>query len=304
MKALSVFIVVLGAALLLFGCESLGQLGEAVTSVGVATGHLSSGQASSINKSVQAVGKTFEDITPEQEYYIGRAVAAVIFSTYPPYQSAKANDYVNLLGQSLALASERPETYGGYHFQILDSDQINAFAAPGGLILVTRGLLRCAENEDEAAAILAHEIGHVVKEHGLQAIKTSRLTTALTSVALTAAETAGPEELSELTSVFGDSIGDITSTLVNSGYSRTLESEADHQAVAILRQAGYDPAALVKMLQVMEKKLSPGGLDFAKTHPDPKDRIADVQSVLSEAAPAAAAPAQRQTRYKTALGGI
>jgi len=287
------------AASLLFGCSSLGDLGSSLNPF-----NMSSSQVESLGKTAQAVSKSFEDITPSQEYYIGRAVAASIFASYSPYAAAKANTYVNLLGQTLAVCSDRPETYGGYHFQILDSDAINAFAAPGGLILVTRGLLRCAENEDEAAAILAHEIGHVVKQHGLQAIKTSRITAALTSAALTAAETVGPSELRELTSVFGDSIDDITSTLVNSGYSRAQELEADQQAAAILKEAGYDPHALVQMLKVMETKLKPGGLDFSKTHPDPEVRIKAVETVLLVSPPAAAAPAQRLSRFKAALGGI
>ncbi len=76
-----------------------------------------------------------------------------------------------MLGQSLVIFSDRPETFGGYHFLLLDSNEINAFAAPGGLILVTRGMLQCCANEDELAAVLAHEIAHVEKKHGLTAIK-------------------------------------------------------------------------------------------------------------------------------------
>jgi len=157
------------------------------------------------------------------------------------------------------------------------------------------------------AAILAHEIGHVAKEHGLQAIKTSRITTALTSVAITAAETVGTEEVAKLTSVFKDSINDITSTLVNSGYSRTLEFEADRQALVILQRVGYDPRALEDMLKVMETKLKPGGLDFAKTHPDPRDRIAEIEKSLAGTPAVAAAPAAakaRQARYQAALGKV
>ncbi len=295
------------ASLLAAGCESLGEISKVGTALGVATGTISQSQAAAINQSAQAVQKSFEDITPDQEYYIGRAVAASLLSTRTPYAEQKANEYLNLLGRSLALYSDRPETFGGYHFLLLDTDEINAFAAPGGLVLVSRGLLRCAKSEDTVAAILAHEIGHVAKEHGLQAIKTSRITTALTSVAITAAETAGTEEVAKLTSVFKDSINDITSTLVNSGYSRALEFEADRQALVILQRVGYDPRALEDMLKVMATKLKPGGLDFAKTHPDPRDRIAEIEKALagtSAVAAASAAAKARQARYKAALGKV
>jgi predicted Zn-dependent protease len=273
--------------LLLGGCASLGI--EDVISIA--------------QKSAPAVQKSFEDITPEQEYYIGRAVGATILDRYQPYAPAKPTEYLNLLGQALSLASDRPETFGGYHFLILDSEEINAFAAPGGLIFVSRGLLACADSEDTVAAILAHEIAHVVKQHGLQAIKKSRVTTALTSVAIATAQTAGSDELAKLTSVFEESITDITSTLVDSGYSRAFEKEADLMGVEILKREGYDPNALVRMLAAMKTRLKPGGPDFAKTHPDPEVRIAEIRKVLPDAAPPPA-NAQRQARYRAALGSL
>lgn len=254
-------------------------------------------------KSAPAVQKSFEDITPEQEYYIGRAVGATILAQYSPYTEPGPTEYLNLLGRTLAFASDRPETFGGYHFLVLDSQEINAFAAPGGLIFVSRGLLACADSEDRVAAILAHEIAHVVEQHGLQAIKKSRVTSALTSVAIASAQTAGSGELAKLTTVFEDSIGDITATLVNSGYSRAFEKEADLMAVEILKRVGYDPNALVRMLEVMETRLEPGGRDFAKTHPEPEVRIAEIRKVLAEA-PAPPVQTERQARYQAALGNL
>lgn len=271
----------------LTGCSSL-DLGDVI---------------SIAQKSAPAVQKSFEDITPEQEYYIGRAVGATILAQYSPYTVAGPTDYLNLLGRALSLASDRPETFGGYHFLILDSEEINAFAAPGGLIFVSRGLLACADSEDTVAAILAHEIAHVVEQHGLQAIKKARVTSALTSVAIASAQTAGSNELAKLTTVFEDSIGDITSTLVNSGYSRAFEKEADLMAVEILKRVGYDPNALVRMLEVMEVRLKPGGPDFAKTHPEPAVRIAEIRKVVA-AASAPSPQAQRQARYQAALGRL
>ncbi|MDD4873082.1 MAG: M48 family metalloprotease, partial [Kiritimatiellae bacterium] len=167
--------IVLSCALMLFaGCKMLEIASEVGTAVGVGVGVITPSQADSINKTTTAVGKVFEQLTPENEYYIGRSVGATILQSYKPYDSQNANHYLNILGQTLAMASDRPETFGGYHFLLIDTDEINAFAAPGGLIFVSRGLIKCCKNEDALAAVLAHEVGHVQLMHGLKAIKTSR----------------------------------------------------------------------------------------------------------------------------------
>ncbi len=261
------------------------------------------GQAGTALKAAVAIGKSFEDLTPEQEYYIGRAVAANVLAVYTPRNDERLNFFVNTLGQTLAQASDRPETFGGYHFQVLDSPEINAFAAPGGLIFITTGMIRLCKTEDELAAVLAHEISHVVGKHGLKAIKRARLTEAFTTMASEAAKSYGPAELSKLTSAFGESITDITSTMMKSGYSRELEREADRGAVTILERVGYDPMVLVEMLSEMKKRLRPGGLDFAKTHPDPRDRIADIRPFVS-GRPAAPPSARRQKRFQAAVSNI
>ena len=80
-------------------------------------------------------------LSDEEEYYVGRAVAARITSTYPLYRNKRLTDYLNLIGQTIALHTEKPTTFGGYHFALLDSPEINAFACPGGIILITRGML-------------------------------------------------------------------------------------------------------------------------------------------------------------------
>lgn len=259
---------------------------------------------SSVARAAKAVGKTFQEITPEQEYYVGRAVAATILTQYAPWENDRATRYVTLLGQTLAQFSDRPETFGGYHFMILDTDEVNAFAAPGGHIFVSRGMLRLAKSEDALAAVLAHEIAHVVGRHGLQAIKKSRVTDALTVLAAEGAKTFGNEDLAKLTETFEGSIADVTSTLTNNGYSRGFEREADRQAVAILSRVGYDPRALHAVLDEMDKVLAPGGLGFAKTHPDPADRIDDLEDDWKKAPTASPVPAARQQRFARALAGV
>ncbi|MCX6995846.1 MAG: M48 family metallopeptidase [Kiritimatiellaeota bacterium] len=285
---------------LLAGCSTIAQLG---TAVGQATGTLTPEQAASINRSAAAMEKTFQDITPEQEYYIGRSVAATILTTYQPLKQAATTEYLNVLGQTLAMYSDKPETFGGYHFAIMDTDEINAFAAPGGLIMVSRGLLRCCRNEDALAAVLAHEIGHVEKQHGLKAISKGRLTSALTILAVEAGKNLGGQNLAQVTKAFEGSIGDITGTLINTGYTRQLEFQADAAAVVILRRVGYNPEGLVNMLDQMQQTMKPGSHGFGTTHPSPQDRIAALRKTLS--APAAVtAPPARQARFTQAAGKI
>ena len=284
---------------LVSGCKTT----DVLVGVGVSTGIITGRQGESISKTTKAVARSFEDFTPEQEYYIGRSVGAVVLNKYRPYNNKQANDYLNVLGQTLSKASDMPETFGGYHFLILDSEEINAFAAPGGLIFVTRGMLGCCRNEDAVAAVLAHEIGHVQAKHGLQAVKKSRVTSALTTIGIEGTKTFGGAELAQLTETFGNSISDITSTLVNNGYSRGFEQQADKAALTIMERVGYDPNGLLDMLRVMNKKLKPGGLDFAKTHPSPDSRIADIQEIIGETT-VVMEPKPRQARFQAALGSV
>ena len=284
------------------GCEMVNQATALAADVAAAGGVITPDQAESTKRVGTAVTKTFQDITPEQEYYVGRTVAATVLAQYKAYPADDLNGYLNRLGQALAQFSTKPETFGGYHFLALDSDDINAFAAPGGLILVTRGLLKCCQNEDELAAVLAHEIGHVEKVHGLRAIKTGRLNSALTILAVEAGKNLAGEQLAEVTKAFDESINDISGTLMNSGYSRKLEYEADAAAVAILKQAGYNSGALVAMLENMAKNWDASCKDFAATHPAPADRIKELQK--SGVASSKTSAAARQTRFLAATKSL
>jgi predicted Zn-dependent protease len=289
--------------LLLTGCETMQPIVETTAALGVSSGAITQSQAESFTRSAVAVGKTFEDITPEQEYYIGRAVAATVLKRYPPYPRDEANHYINVVGQTLARASDRPETFGGYHFLILDSADIQAFAAPGGLILVSRGMVRCCPNEDALAAVLAHEIGHVQARDGLRAIKTSRITSAFTILAAEGAKNFGGEQIAQLTQAFEGSVSDITQTLLNSGYSRHLERQADEASINIMRRVGYNPQGLLDLLGVMKTRLKPGGLDFAKTHPDAEARASDVRALIGGST-GSAPPRERQVRLERSLAGV
>lgn len=285
-----------GLLLALAGCSSLGG------------GSLDLGSVVALGQSAQQVQAAEQtEFTPEQEYYIGRAVAANLLSTRKVWDNPKATTYLNVLETDLASVSDKPETFGGYHLLVLDTDEINAFAAPGGLMLVSRGLLRAATNEAMVAAILAHETSHIVLGHGMNAIKQSRKTAAYRNLALAGVAAFGSPEARQLTDIFKDSISDITNTLVNSGYARELELEADQMALVIMKRAGYDPLAFDAMLKQLGARVKPGGLDFAKTHPDPKERSAAVEQTLGDVGPLtvpAAAAAARQARWKAALGNV
>ncbi len=291
-----------GVAWMTAGCESVNALTAAAADVAAGAGVITTDQAESTKRVGTAVTKTFQDITPEQEYYIGRTVAATVLLGYKPKPDTGLNGYLNEVGQALAQFSTRPETFGGYHFLLLDSDEINAFAAPGGLILATRGLLKCCQTEDQLAAVLAHEIGHVEKLHGLRAIRTGRLNSALTILAVEAGKNLAGEQLAEVTKAFDESINDIAGTLMNSGYSRKLEYEADAAAVDILKKAGYQPGALVAMLENMAKNWDSSRKDFAATHPPPQERIQQLQRI--GVASSMASTNSRQQRFLAATRAL
>jgi predicted Zn-dependent protease len=257
----------------------------------------------SFKKSSSAIAKSNEEFTPEQEYFIGRSVAAVILSRYQPLTNQPANDYLNLLGQTLAQASDMPEIFRGYRFLILDTDEINAFATPGGHIFITRGLLRCCHNEDAVAAILAHEIGHIQLKHGMQAIKKARVADAVAVVATESVKVLSPVEVSSLTETFSGAISDI-SNMVQNGYSRSFEYAADDAARIIVRRLGYDPNGLIEMLMVMKTTLKPGQSGFASTHPAPQDRIDEILKKQGAAYAPVQSPEVRQARFMKAVGKI
>lgn len=291
------------AMIALIGCAAVETATTVATTVGEATGTISKEQGQSIRKSTAAVSKSLEDFTPQQEYYIGRTVGAVVLAKYPAASDAKANAYLNVLGQTLAKVSDMPELFAGYHFLVLDSDDINAFATPGGHVFITRGLIRCCRTEDALAAVLAHEIGHIQLRHGMKAIEKARMTEALSVLAQESAKSLGSREVAQLTQAFGGVISDITGTMINNGYSRSYEYQADASSAAILKRLGYHPGALVDMLNVMAKQMKPGGSDFAKTHPSPQSRIAELRD-NGVAQAGLEPPAARKERFVKAVGHL
>jgi predicted Zn-dependent protease len=226
------------------------------------------------------VAEAARPLTEEEEYYVGRAVAARILGTYPLLEDNEKTKYVNLVGQTVALHSDKPVTYGGYHYAILDTDEINAFACPGGTIFITRGVLETVENEDELAAVLAHEVAHINHRDGVSAIQTSRLTGLATVLASETAASLGSENLAKLVSIFEGSINDVFTKLVVNGYGKQQESQADVSALTYLSRAGYDPESLKNYLEriIIAGQESGGGV--MSTHPATASRVENVEKYL------------------------
>ena len=255
-----------------------------------------------IIKSGAALRKGFADLTPQEEYYLGRAVAARILGQYKPLDDDGRTRYLNTFGQVLTRASGRPETFGGWHFILLDTDEVNAFAAPGGFVFVTRGLYATCATEEQLAAVLAHEVSHVTLRHGLGAIKNERLTEAFTILGTEAVKEYSSAKLSQLTAAFEGSINDIANKMIVSGYSQDQEFAADAEAAHVAWRAGYNPTGLPEFLAALSAKGKKGDKGFFSTHPLPKERLEKAASAIkSDKLAGETDPARTQRFSKYAL---
>jgi predicted Zn-dependent protease len=223
-------------------------------------------------------------INDSEEYYVGRAVAARILSQYKLDNNPKLTKYVNEVGDTVARKSDRPNPFRGYHFAVLDTEEINAFACPGGTIFVTRGLIKTCKNEDQLAAVLAHEVGHVVHRDGINSISKARWSQVFTAMGTEAARQYGGVA-GNLVTLFEGSIDDVFKTIVVNGYSRQAEYAADAAALTELTRAGYDPNALLALLTVMEAKGKGAASGIFKTHPPTSERLAKVKAEVGQAPP-------------------
>jgi len=267
-------------ALFLSGCAEVVQMG---TAVGEGMGKISKEDREAIDRMAQQTAKAARPMTEQEEYYVGRAVAATILARYRLYSNERLTAYVNSIGQALALASDRPYTFGGYHFAILDTEEANALACPGGMIFITRGMLKKAQNEDQLAAILAHEVAHVNHKDGLASIQKSRWAEALSILGSEAARKLGGADMAKLVSLFEGSVDDVAKTLLVNGYSREQETEADLGALAFLNRLGYSPYGLPDSLEKMAREQTGGSKQgiFA-THPGMDQRLSKSKSVIAQ----------------------
>ena len=195
------------------------------------------------------------------EEKVGRAAAAQVLGAARLIDTEVSQQYLNLLGQSLA---SKGDAVYRWRFGAIESDAINAFAMPGGYILVSTGLLKILESEDELAFVLAHEIAHVSRRHHYQIVLRQRL-----------AEQASRELQS---AVVGDDMAKLASAsgqIYARGLDKGAEFEADRLGVEIMTRAGYDPIAA---LGVLERLLKFKGSDpraelLFSTHPSPAERL-------------------------------
>jgi predicted Zn-dependent protease len=267
-------------ALFLTGCAEVVQVG---TAVGEGMGKISKEDREAIDRTAKQTAKAVRPMTEQEEYYVGRAVAATILGRYRLYSNERLTAYVNSIGQALALASDRSYLFGGYHFAILDTEEANALACPGGMIFITRGMLKKAQNEDQLAAILAHEVAHVNHKDGLASIQKSRWVEALSILGSETARKLGGAEMTKLVSLFEGSVDDVAKTLLVNGYSREQEMEADLGALAFLNRLGYSPYGLTDSLEKMAREQTGGSKQgiFA-THPGMNQRLASSKSAIAK----------------------
>ncbi|MBK9035380.1 MAG: M48 family metalloprotease [Myxococcales bacterium] len=248
-------------------------------------------------KTWDAITDAQKDLTPENEYWTGRSVATNLLARHDyKYLDADALEagtlegvtaYVSAVGTVLAASAmetarkgDRPAPIAGWHFTVVESDTINAFAAPGGWVFVTTAAVHAATSEDELAALLAHEIAHVVRGHALGSIKKGRWANVAKTMLDTSVEL-DQQALGELTQVFEGAMDDMIDGLLVKGYSKDTEFEADRIGLAIMAHAGYDPQALVRYLKTLAATHGGGDGGFQATHPKPADRIAKVSAQAS-----------------------
>jgi predicted Zn-dependent protease len=295
-KKILYILIVMIFIITLITCKHIDALAQAAAGADI----IDHDTANMISISAAAFSSAAERSTPEQEYYIGRAVAANILSTYKLWEKdPKLTTYLNLICGAIVLNSPQPHNFNGYHVAILDSNEINAFTTSGGHIFLTRGLINIARTEDALAGVIAHEVAHGQLRHSIKSIKTSRVTQALLITVTAGIGNAMGMDVNELTDVLNESVGEIIQTMVNSGYSKEQEYEADLAAIHLMAAAGYQPSGLIDMLNELKTvhKVSSG---FNKTHPAPVQRIYFAEKVIGRYK-VADTRLNRQERFNEAL---
>lgn len=211
-------------------------------------------------------------ITPEDEIKVGRQVAANMLGVAPLVKDDGLQRYVNTVGRWVALQSERPDL--PWRFGVIESADVNAFAGPGGYILITRGLYASLSEEAELAGVLGHEIAHVVERHHIEVLRKSTLI---------------EQGRKALEKRLKDDKDEVLRRLVGSGaelFARSLdkdaEFEADGKGVVLAARAGYSPYGLPAVLQkIASVSKSDDRVQLLfKTHPLPEERLRVLADVM------------------------
>ena len=207
-------------------------------------------------------------ISKSQEIAMGKDVAAQLEAKYGVVQDDDLQARVNNIGQRIVAVSGRQDLE--YSFKVLNSDEVNAMAVPGGFIYVFKGLLDFMPSDDELAGVLGHEVGHIVKRHSVKQVEKQLALTLLTLI---------------LTKGQGFILADATMQALMAGYSRSDEREADEQGFALTNKAGFNPYSMLitvsKLQDLADAKGNPG-FGLFSTHPEPEVRIERVNKALAK----------------------
>ena len=269
-------------------------------------GNFNINKALDLGKKVVKGAEASKEINQEQEIAIGEAATAAFLGASPLHADANLQRYVNRVGRWLALHSDRPDL--PWSFGVLDTETINAFALPGGSIVVSSGLLKRLGSESELAGVLAHEIAHVVKRHQVVAIQSAAKSEFWTDlgkdVAGDAVARRGGGALGQQAK---NAAAGLVADLIKDGFflrplDRSMEEEADQLAVVIATRSGYDPYGLAAALSMLAQyKGDADGASVFSTHPPAAERLDKLEPVLARM-DRYASQGQNQQRYRQAVG--
>jgi predicted Zn-dependent protease len=233
-----------------------------------------------------------------EEVRFGREVAARVIARYGLYDNAKLMKYVNLVGKALAMNTSRPEL--DFHFAVLNTDEINAYAAPGGYIFVTRGALLRMQSEAELAGVLAHEIGHVVEKHVVKELNIKGVDDS--AVSGLARVIGGSTDSARV--AFSQAVDKALDILFKDGYKREDEAQADKDAVLFCALTGYEPAGLVRFFERISVLKGKQTEVLDKTHPPYASRIAWLRSSVVQEGMDAEGYTVNRDRFHEAIKGL
>lgn len=214
----------------------------------------------------------FTDLDEPEEIELGRAVTAALGARYPLLRDEELTRYVALVGNAVAAYSDRPDLR--YRFGVLDTPEVNAFAAPGGYILITRGALIIMDDEATLAGVLGHEIAHIALRHHLETIKVTKRK-ALAVAGLRTGLVFVPGAAGAFAGVIALGADALAEQVIVKGFSRIEEDEADTVGPRYAARAGYDPAGLSDFLTTMVARGEgdAAASAFFSTHPGIADRL-------------------------------
>lgn len=212
-------------------------------------------------------------LTPEQEIALGRQLAPQMAAQFGGVSGSTARERVRELGERIVTRSSAAATPYKYSFHLLaERKTVNAFALPGGQIFITEALLGLLKTEDELAAVLAHEIGHVLARHSAEHLAKAQLTQTLIGAV---AVGSGSYDTAQLAQLAG--------SLINMKHGRDDEIEADKLGLRLMREAGYDARAMIRVMQVLAQASGANRQpEFASTHPSPANRIQKIREELDK----------------------